>query len=76
MPEFPTFRKLSNEKSFYKILSDYRFEEIQRVGSTLIKATFDAVKYPEILRVRDMVSCSPPFEQSSEIEYNGIYLLL
>jgi hypothetical protein len=54
---FPQFRKLSNEKAFYKIIDELNFEEIQLVGSKkLIYKTY-AEQYPEILRIQDMLNC-------------------
>lgn len=54
---FPQFRKLSNEKAFYKIIDERNFEEIQLVGSKkLIYQTY-AEQYPEILRIQDMLNC-------------------
>jgi len=66
---YPIYRKLSNDKSFYRILSENEFEEIQCIGSTRIKTHIKAEKYPEILRIKEMVSCNVPFEQISEEEY-------
>jgi len=66
---YPIYRKLSNDKSFYRILSENEFEEIQCIGSTRIKTHCKAEKYPEILRIKEMVSCNVPFEQISEEEY-------
>ena len=66
---YPIYRKLSNDKSFYRILSENEFEEIQCIGSTRIKTNIKAEKYPEILRIKEMVSCNVPFEQISEEEY-------
>ena len=66
---YPIYRKLSNDKSFYRILSENEFEEIQCIGSTRIKSHYKAEKYPEILRIKEMVSCNVPFEKISEEEY-------
>jgi hypothetical protein len=34
MSQYPIYRKLSNNKSFYRIISETEFEEIQCIGST------------------------------------------
>lgn len=68
---FPQYRKLSNDKSFYKILSEKEFEEIQIVGSSAITTNTNATKYPEILRIKDMLDGFAPFEISTEAEYNS-----
>ena len=71
MTDYPIYRKLSNQKSFYRITSDTEFEEIQCIGTARIKAAFNAEKYPEFLRVKEMISCQPPFELSTEMEYTA-----
>jgi hypothetical protein len=71
MPDYPMYRKLSNQKSFYRIESITEFEEIQCIGSARIKTFYKAEKYPEVLRVREMISCQPPFEMSTEMEYSA-----
>lgn len=68
---FPQYRKLSNNKSFYKIVSKDAFEEIQIVGSSAITTNTKATKYPEILRIKDMLDGVAPFEISTEAEYNS-----
>ena len=69
MSQYPIYRKLSNNKSFYRIISETEFEEIQCIGSTQIKTFFKAEKYPEILRVKEMITCKDPFERSTESDY-------
>ena len=68
---YPQYRKLSNNKSFYKILSEHSFEEIQLVGSSAITTNTNATTYPEILRIKDMLDGFAPFEISTEAEYNS-----
>ena len=68
---FPQYRKLSNHKSFYKIVSKEIFEEIQLVGTVRMKTQTIATKYPEILRIKDMLDGVSPFEMSTAAEYNS-----
>jgi len=68
---YPQFRRLSNNKSFYKILSENSFEEIQLVGSSVNRMTINATKYPEMIRIQDMLACKPPFESSTEGEFHS-----
>ena len=70
---FPQYRKLSNEKAFYKIVDERNFEEIQLIGSKkLIYSTY-AEQYPEILRIKDMLNClNDFFIISTEEEWNNI----
>ena len=71
MSDYPIYRKLSNQKSFYRIVSSTEFEEIQCIGSARIQTFYKAEKYPEVLRVKEMISCQPPFELSTEMEYSA-----
>tara|TARA_B100001287_G_scaffold267962_1_gene263703 strand:+ start:578 stop:796 length:219 start_codon:yes stop_codon:yes gene_type:complete len=68
---FPQYRKLSNHKSFYKIVSKDTFEEIQLVGTVSMKIQTTATKYPEILRIKEMLDGAVPFEMSTEAEFNS-----
>lgn len=68
---FPQYRKLSNHKSFYKIVSKEVFEETQLVGTVCLKTQITATKYPEILRIKEMLDGVAPFEMSTEGEYNS-----
>lgn len=67
--EFPQFRCLSNQRSKYKILSDRLFIEKQQLGSKYILHEIEAKQYPEILRIQDMLSALPPYEMSTEEEF-------
>lgn len=71
--DFPQYRKLSNDKVFYRILDDRNFDEIQVIGSKAQLRHIVAKQYPEILRVQDMLT----FEiegviLSNEEEFNGL----
>jgi len=56
--DFPQYRKLSNEKVFYKIISDRDFVEIQLMGSKAFLYKVTAIQYPEMLKIQDMLSFS------------------
>jgi hypothetical protein len=70
--DFPQYRKLSNGKSYYKILNDRTFEELVIFGSKCLFYTTHAEKYPEILRIMDMLNCEVPFELVTSDEYDSI----
>ena len=67
---FPEYRKLGNDRAYYKIVDERNFIEIQVLGRKIIKYEFTAEKYPEILRIQDMLNCDQGFEMSSESEFN------
>lgn len=70
--DFPQYRKLSNEKVFYKILSDRKFIEIQLMGSKAFLYEFDAIKYPEILKIQDMLSLEEAYLTSNKLEFETL----
>lgn len=70
--DFPQFRKLSNNKVFYRIDSSDEFTELTLMGNRKIIHTVKAIQYPEKLRIIDMLKCAEPFLLSDEIEFNII----
>ena len=71
--DFPVYRKLSNNKVFFKIINNSAFHEIQIVGKKAQLNKIVATKYPEILRIQDMISYS--FEgiiESNDREYSKL----
>jgi hypothetical protein len=69
---FPQYRKLSNEKSYYKIVDDRHFEEKQRIGKQVFLLNISAEQYPEIIRIQDMLACTDGFVPSTDAEYESI----
>ncbi len=66
---FPIYRKLSNGKSFYQIESDKVFTEVQLLGTKVFKHRIEAKKYPELLRIQDMIELKFDFLTSDETEF-------
>ena len=66
---FPIYRKLSNGKSFYQIESDKVFTEVQLLGKKVFKHRIEAKKYPELLRIQDMIELKFDFVTSDETEF-------
>jgi hypothetical protein len=52
--KFPIYRKLPNEKVYYKLIDDRNFEEITLMGTKAFKFNMMATQYPEILKIQDM----------------------
>ena len=68
--DFPQYRKLSNDKVFYRIVDDRHFDEIQIIGTKAQLRNVVAEQYPEILRIQDMLSYGVPgFFESNEVEF-------
>lgn len=72
--DFPQYRKLSNGMTYYKILDDRNFQEIQLMGSKKVIHLIKANQYPEILRIKDMLEMAEPFELADEMEYETLLL--
>ncbi len=70
--DFPVYRRLSNQKGFYKIIGPNEFDEIQLMGSKAFFHNTVSEKYPELLRINDMVQSEQPFEESSQEEFEGL----
>ena len=73
---FPIYRKLSNEKSYYKIVSAESFIELHRIGSKTKKHILNAKQYPEKLLIQEMISLSNGYLESKEEEFDRIEQLL
>ena len=69
---FPCYRKLRNDKSFYKISGERTFTEIQCVGNQYFKIEIIANKYPEIILIQDMLNKRKIYDHSAEEEFNTI----
>ena len=63
---FPAYRKLSNGKSLYKILSEIEFIEIQFIQNKGFIFHIRAQTYFEKTRIKDMLHADLPFEKLNE----------
>jgi hypothetical protein len=66
--EFPQYRKLSNNKVFFKIHQLDFFEERKLMGSKIFHYEIKALQYPEKLKILDMLK-ENGYEQSNESEW-------
>lgn len=69
---FPVYRKLANEKSYYKIVSAVSFIELQKIGTKIRRHTVIAQKFPEKIRIQDMISFVDGFLSSNETEFESM----
>lgn len=53
---FPQYRKYTNEKTFFKIISTTRWEELQIVGSKVILSQFEVKILPDRNFLNDMLN--------------------
>jgi hypothetical protein len=63
---FPTYRKLSNVKSLYKIVSEIEFIEIQFIQNKGFIFHIHAQTYFEKTRIKEMLHAELPFEILNE----------
>ena len=71
--DFPQYRKLSNDKVYYRIIDDRNFDEVQIIGSKAQLRHIKAEQYPEILRIQDMLNfVLEGFVQSNEVEFASL----
>lgn len=64
-PDFPIFRKYTDHRSFFKIISFDDFIEIKVIGSYYEKITVKAKKYPEKLLIQDLIKAEHPHIQKT-----------
>ena len=71
--QFPQYRKYSNNKNFFKILSPKEFEEIQVIGSKKIQRNVLANQFPEMNLIIDLVTFANEFIiNSSQNEFDEL----
>ena len=70
--DFPQYRKLPNNKAFYRINSDRDFDEVQVLGSKVLRCLHEAKQDPEILRIMSMLACEDTFVQSDVNEFERL----
>mgnify|MGYP000542297203 FL=1 len=69
---FPVYRKYKNSNTFFKLISENRFEEISFIGTKGIIHDIEAKQYPEYLRIQDMINCKDDvWEEITDSEYKA-----
>lgn len=66
--EFPVFRKLVNDRSFYRIDSPVEFMEVQRMGQRCVVHHVVANIYPERVRIAELLERTDPAVVLSDAE--------
>jgi len=70
--EFPQYRKLKNDKSFYRIEDESHFTEIQLIENKAFDLKINAVQFPEKLKIKDMLYCEDPYIKIEQYEFDQI----
>ena len=71
-PSFPLYRKLSNERSFYKIRSTRAFDELHVIGSKVYLYSFEVSQFPDLLKIQEMLTLDEPYLLSDEREFEAM----
>lgn len=70
--KFPVYRKYKNNKSYFKILNFKLFEEVQIIGSKKIIKQTEALQFPEMLFIKDLIfDYKEMAEEITESEYRS-----
>lgn len=71
--EFPIYRKYTNSRSYFKIVSAKEFVELQVVGSKVLQHRVLAAQFPEMRLVQDMLELQDErWVEASEQEFNDL----
>lgn len=71
--DFPQYRKLSNNKVYYRINNDRSFDEIQIIGQSAQLHLIEAIQYPEMLKIQDLLSLTDQgVERSSKETFDAL----
>lgn len=71
---YPLYRRLRNGASIYRIEAEDRFTELQRVGSAWLVHVVVADRYPERVRVSELVAATDPgVEPATEAEFKAAW---
>ena len=73
MSNFPQYRKLINEKSYYRIEDENHFTEIQLIGKKAFELKIQAIQYPEKLKIKEMLNCEEPYKKIEQSEFDRVY---
>jgi hypothetical protein len=71
MIEYPQYRKLCNDKSFYCIEDESHFTEIQIIGQKFFELKIHAIQFPEKLKIKDLLNCEDPYLKIERMEFEG-----
>lgn len=71
--EFPVYRKYANNKSYFKITSETRFDELKVTGKLIERYPFEAKIYPDRVFIQDMLAMeNDHWIESSEKEFEEL----
>jgi hypothetical protein len=60
---------MAGGERYYAIHSPRRFTELQRMGARWLRYDVEASVYPELLRIREMLSMTHPYAAATAAEW-------
>ncbi len=70
--KFPIYRKLINNKVYFKIVDTKNFEEIKLIGSKVSHSKTTANQYPELLLIQDLIATNEFYTKCSQEEWDNL----
>jgi hypothetical protein len=71
-PIYPLFRKRSDDKTYYKVISELEFEELKIFGKKYTILQIIVIKYPEKLYISELINAHGSIECLNEQQYSEI----
>jgi len=70
--DFPVYRKYAGINVWFKVVDDRNFFEIKQIGSRFVQHHVNALQYPEMILIQDIINCTDdrwePIESAIYIE--------
>jgi hypothetical protein len=55
---FPAYRKYKGINVWFKVIDARHFIEIKQIGSKFVRHEVEALQYPEMMLIQDIVNCA------------------
>lgn len=56
--DFPAYRKYKGINVWFKVIDARHFIEIKQIGSKFVRHEVEAVQFPELMLIQDIVNCA------------------
>lgn len=71
--DFPQYRKIAGFDRFYKITGERAFIEKYQLNGNWVTNEVQAIQYPEMIRIQDMLQQEWNFKKMSDDEVQTIF---
>jgi hypothetical protein len=55
--DFPIYRKYKGINVWFKVIDSRNFIEIKQIGSKFVRHEVEALQYPEMILIQDIINC-------------------